>query len=94
MHSTLPRAPSSACLHYRRAIIALPRLRQGLYGLPEDMALFCERVVKEAVHELGHTFGLGHCRDRRCVLAFPNALMDTDYKGPGFCTRCQKQAQY
>ena len=76
-----------------RAIIALPRLRQDFYGLPEDMVLFRKRVVKEAVHELGHTFGLGHCRDRRCVMTFSNSLSDTDYKGPGFCPKCQKQAQ-
>jgi pyruvate-formate lyase-activating enzyme len=33
-----------------------------------DEALFLARVVKEAVHELWHTFGLEHCRDRRCVI--------------------------
>jgi archaemetzincin len=77
-----------------RVIIALPRLRQSFYRLPEDMALFRARVVKEAVHELGHTFGLGHCRDRRCVMTFSNSLADTDYKGQAFCARCQKQVQW
>lgn len=72
-----------------RAIIALPRLRQSFYGLPDDIALFRERAIKEAVHELGHTFGLGHCRDRRCVMAFSNSLADTDRKGQEFCERCQ-----
>lgn len=72
-----------------RAIIALPRLRQSFYGLPENAALFRERVVKEAVHELGHTIGLGHCRDRRCVMAFSNSLADTDYKEREFCERCK-----
>jgi archaemetzincin len=75
----------------RRAVIALPRLRQRFYGLPDDEALFLARAVKEAVHELGHTFGLEHCRDRRCVMAFSNSLTDTDYKGQGFCPRCRKR---
>ena len=74
-----------------RAIIALPRMRQGFYHLPEDAALFRARVIKEAVHELGHVLGLSHCRDRRCVMAFSNSLADTDYKGQEFCERCRKQ---
>jgi len=76
-----------------RAIIALPRLRPSFYRLPEDAALFRERAMKEAVHELGHVLGLGHCRDRRCVMTFSNSLTDTDYKGQAFCARCQKQLQ-
>jgi archaemetzincin len=71
------------------AFIALPRLRQSFYGLPEDEPLFRERVLKEAVHELGHTYGLGHCLDRRCVMHFSNSLRDTDVKGASFCRRCQ-----
>ncbi len=76
----------------RRAVIALPRLRESFYGAPDDEALFLARVVKEAVHELGHTYRLGHCRNRRCVMAFSNSLADTDYKGSEFCARCRKQA--
>lgn len=73
-----------------RAIIALPRLRQSFYRLPENMAVFRERAIKEAVHELSHTFGLGHCHDRRCVMAFSNSLADTDDKGRGFCEPCSR----
>lgn len=40
------------------AVIALPRLRQGFYGLPEDPSLFQKRALIEAVHELGHTIRL------------------------------------
>jgi len=72
----------------RRALIALPRLRQSFYGVPDSDALFVTRAAKEAVHELGHTYGLGHCRDRCCVMVFSNSLADTDYKGRQFCARC------
>lgn len=71
-----------------RALIALPRLRQSFYGQPDDQGLFQQRVLKEAVHELGHTYGLSHCRDRRCVMAFSNSLSDTDFKSFTFCRRC------
>lgn len=71
------------------AIISLARLRQSFYGLPEDKHLFLERTIKEAVHELGHTYGLSHCPDPECVMHFSNSLMDTDRKKPSFCSRCQ-----
>ena len=73
------------------AVIALPRLRQGFYGLPDDEALFHQRAVKEAVHELGHTYGLGHCRNPRCVMSFSNSLRDVDRKERDFCPSCRRK---
>jgi len=75
----------------KAALIALPRLRQEFYGLPPDEALFHERAIKEAVHELGHTYGLGHCRNRQCVMSFSNSLWDVDRKGREFCARCRRK---
>lgn len=77
-----------ASLDGRGASIALPRLRPSFYGLPENDALFRERVLKEAVHELGHTYGLGHCPNPRCVMHFSNSLYDTDVKEAEFCPHC------
>ena len=71
------------------AIISLCRLRQEYYGLAPDEALFLERATKEIVHELGHTFGLGHCPDNRCVMHFSNSLADTDLKEAHFCSMCR-----
>lgn len=68
----------------RAAIISTARLRLGA-----DESRFRERVFKEAVHELGHTFGLPHCSDRQCVMHFSNSLADTDHKGSRFCPRCR-----
>jgi archaemetzincin len=42
----------------RVSAIYLPRLKQEFYGLKPDKSLFHQRIVKEAVHELGHIFGL------------------------------------
>ncbi len=71
------------------AIISLLRLRQEYYELPPDEELFFDRVVKEAVHELGHTFGLGHCSNVKCVMHFSNSLSDTDWKSSAFCSQCR-----
>lgn len=68
------------------AIISLYRLRQEL---PPDQTLFLNRAAKEAVHELGHTFGLGHCSKTKCVMHFSNSLHDTDLKEMTFCSQCQ-----
>jgi archaemetzincin len=72
-----------------KALISLQRLRQEFYGLPSDEKLFQRRVLKEAVHELGHTYGLGHCSDPTCVMYFSNSLSDTDFKEWKFCLFCQ-----
>jgi archaemetzincin len=71
------------------AVISLTRLREEYYGLGSDRKRFLERAVKEAVHELGHSVGFGHCPDHRCIMHFSNSLADTDRKGPGFCKRCR-----
>ena len=73
------------------AIVSLYRLRQERYGLPRDEKIFRDRAIKEAVHELGHTYYLNHCQDVRCVMHFSNSLADTDIKGTSFCSKCQQR---
>jgi archaemetzincin len=73
----------------RISAIYVPRLRQEFYGLKEEQYLFHERIVKEAVHELGHAFGLSHCGNTRCVMHFSNSLSDTDIKQKNFCYICK-----
>ncbi|MGB5925648.1 MAG: archaemetzincin family Zn-dependent metalloprotease [Dehalococcoidia bacterium] len=73
----------------RTAIVSLCRLRQEYYGLAPDETLFLERATKEIVHELGHTFGLGHCPNNECVMHFSNSLADTDLKEAHFCNMCR-----
>lgn len=71
------------------AVISLCRLRQERYGLAADDGLLKDRTIKEAVHELGHTFGLGHCTDIKCVMHFSNSIADTDWKNSTFCGQCR-----
>lgn len=71
------------------AIVYLARLKPEFYGGPSNYELFIERICKEIVHELGHTIGLRHCANPRCVMHFSNSIIDTDYKSMLFCARCQ-----
>jgi archaemetzincin len=51
----------------------------------DDHNRFVHRAATEAIHEMAHTYGLGHCSDARCVMWFSNTLEETDRKGTRFC---------
>jgi len=70
------------------AVVSYHRLRQDFYGLPEDVDLLANRLLVEAVHELGHTLSLTHCHDYRCVMAPSHAVEWIDIKDSGFCEDC------
>jgi archaemetzincin len=77
-----------ADVRQKSAVISLCRLRAGA-----DRETFHLRVVKEAVHELGHTWGLSHCLDPRCVMRFSNSLEDTDRKSTAWCRSCERKLE-
>jgi archaemetzincin len=65
------------------AVFSLQRLRaEGDASGPE---LLARRAATEAIHELGHSYGLGHCRDAHCAMWFSNSVAETDRKGTRFC---------
>jgi archaemetzincin len=70
------------------SIVSTHRLRQEFYGLPADEDLMRERLLKEAVHEVGHTLELTHCQDYRCAMAASHAVEWIDIKEDAFCPDC------
>lgn len=72
----------------KAALISLWRLRPKFYGKAANKELFVERSTKEAVHEIGHTFGLTHCPNPFCVMFFSNSIFETDRKQSLFCSKC------
>ena len=71
------------------AVVSTARLAEEFYGLPSRSGLLRDRLVKEAAHELGHTFGLRHCADWRCVMASSHGVERLDVKGAQFCGDCR-----
>ena len=73
----------------RVAVVSLARLGDRYDGRPAPPQLRTLRVVKECLHELGHTFGLVHCDRPGCVMSRSNSVLDVDAKRPAFCRDCR-----
>lgn len=72
------------------SIVSTRRLHNRFYGLPEDRELTGNRLIKEAIHELGHTFGLIHCLQPGCVMKSSTYVENIDQKPTELCAACQK----
>lgn len=77
-----------AQLHGNAAVVSYHRLRQEFYGLPLDEEILHHRLLKESIHELGHTLSLPHCDDYECVMAPSHAVEWIDLKTHRFCNEC------
>ena len=69
------------------AVVSTARLVGA--GLPGEAARLPIRLRTEVIHELGHTFGLLHCRSPRCAMARSASLRDVDAKQPDLCETCR-----
>jgi archaemetzincin len=49
------------------------------------------RFAKLIVHELGHTYGLFHCRQPLCGMKFANDYATLDHSRLAFCERCEER---
>lgn len=77
-----------AQLNGRCAVVSSFRLRNELYGMPANEGIFRERIEKECVHEVGHVFGLVHCRGFECVMRSSTYVEEIDLKPAVLCASC------
>ncbi len=70
----------------KACIISISRLVKGL-GI-DIVDKGSDRIVKEAVHELGHCFNLRHCKDTMCLMHYCHKIDDVDRKISQFCRYC------
>ena len=77
-----------AQLDGKAAVVSSYRLHDEFYGLRADEKIFKARLSKEAIHELGHTFGLIHCSNYLCVMHSSTGVEEIDLKTERLCDDC------
>jgi len=66
-------------------MVGQPKFKKRVNTLP-----VVTRLVKEAIHELGHNFGLIHCNNQSCVMKSSTYVEEVDQKSVEMCSRCQE----
>lgn len=78
-----------AQLNGKHSILSVCRLHEEFYSGISNEDLLLERTLKEALHELGHNYGLRHCVDWDCVMHASNGIEEVDIKGNTYCSKCK-----
>jgi archaemetzincin len=73
------------------AVVSTARLRFTYNEQPVSPALVEGRLLKECLHELGHTFGLVLCPDGLCLMSRSNSVLEVDQTRTVFCRDCRQR---
>ena len=83
-----------AYLGGKACVISTYRLKgqaQREFSNKTEQEVFVGRVRKEVIHEVGHTLGLEHCSNNRCVMSFSPTVLDVDRKDEYLCGPCRRE---
>jgi archaemetzincin len=72
----------------KACIISTYRLEEGICINASPKTYQC-RILKEAIHELGHTFNLRHCPEHTCIMHYCRSIRDVDRKLERLCRYCR-----
>ncbi len=71
------------------SVVSIARFREEFFGRGQDQSLLRDRLVKEALHEMGHLYSLRHCPQKTCIMHFSGDVEVTDQKRESFCPDCR-----
>ncbi len=80
-----------AQLNGRCSIVSLVRLHEEFYSGRSEYNLIKLRTLKEILHELGHNFGMIHCKDWECVMHSSSSIEEIDIKDSKYCKNCKQK---
>jgi len=72
----------------KTCVVSTYRLRDQISAARTDV-IFKQRIIKEAIHELGHTFNLRHCNQHVCIMHYSRTELDVDRKSDQLCRYCK-----
>ena len=78
----------------RYALASLYRLGKAADRLPASADQIIERLVKVAIHELGHLFNMAHCLHKHCLMHYSGNLAELDTTSLTFCDYCSEFLAY
>jgi len=70
------------------AVVSLHRLRPDEPEHPDPSGVLRRRLLREVLHELGHTLGLVHCNVPWCAMRASRVAEEVDLKDAAFCRSC------
>lgn len=73
------------------AIVSRHRIAEAFYGRRASPEQERQRLLTELSHELGHTFGLLHCRRERCAMRWSETVEEIERKGASLCCDCRRR---
>jgi archaemetzincin len=74
------------------SIVSSFNLKEEFYERRDNYKLFKQRLIKEAIHEVGHLIlGPGHCSNDFCVMKYSSDISDIDKKSTTLCPKCYKK---
>ena len=72
----------------KACMVSTIRLTEGHRSL-DTQEPYLSRIIKEAIHELGHTFKLRHCPQHTCLMHYCRNEGDVDRKSDQLCRYCK-----
>ena len=79
--------------HYEgnTALVSMQRIDPS-WDQRDNPQTFRDRLLNESLHQLGHTFGLTHCK-KKCVMKHVSDVLDIDRRPIDFCKPCSSTVE-